>query len=125
MSLGEYLHEKAEESRHNEVIGYLIVIIASIFLIGGILVTVVTTDYPSWFLFLPSHITFHPYSLLALASSLLGAVLLCLGLVLIIHYALERSWYIQEPRKAQMLEMEDAATKKASGFTCQITCLKH
>lgn len=106
MSLGEYLHEKAEESRHNEVIGYLIVIIASIFLTGGILVTVVTADDPSWFLFLPYHITSHPYSLLALASSLLGAVLLCLGLVLIFHYALERSWYMQELRKAQTLEIE-------------------
>ncbi|MEM3752287.1 MAG: hypothetical protein QXM65_04970 [Candidatus Bathyarchaeia archaeon] len=32
MLFSEYLHEKAEESRHNETIGYLIIIIGSVFL---------------------------------------------------------------------------------------------
>jgi len=106
MSLREYLHEKAEESRHNEIIGYLIVIVSSIFLLGGTLITVVTEENPSWFLFLPYHITHHPYSLLGLAYTLMGTVLLCLGIVLIVHYAIERSWYMNELRKAQANEIE-------------------
>ena len=106
MSLREYLHEKAEESRHNEIVGYLIVIVSSIFLLGGTLITVVTEDSPSWFLFIPYHITHHPYSLLGLAYSLMGTVLLCLGMVLIVHYAIERSWYMNELRKAQANEIE-------------------
>ena len=39
MSLRDYLHEKAEESRHNESIGYFIIIIGSIFFVGGSLIT--------------------------------------------------------------------------------------
>ena len=54
MSLRDYLHEKAEESRHNETIGYLIAIIGSIFVIGGILETLIAVEKPhSWFLFFP------------------------------------------------------------------------
>lgn len=32
MLFSEYLHEKAEESRHNKTVGYLITIIGSVFL---------------------------------------------------------------------------------------------
>jgi hypothetical protein len=112
MSLGEYLHEKAEESRHNETIGYLIVITGSIFWLSGTLVTVVIESNPNWFLFLPYHLTSHPYSLMGLSTTLIGIVLLCLGIVLIIHYALERSWYMQELRKAQTTQMEKMRRKR-------------
>jgi len=44
MLSSEYLHEKAEESRHNETIGYII--IGSIFFIGGLLETVITVENP-------------------------------------------------------------------------------
>jgi hypothetical protein len=43
MLFSEYLHEKAEESRHNETVGYFIIVIGSIFFVGGLLVTVITT----------------------------------------------------------------------------------
>ena len=46
MSLRDYLHEKAEESRHNETIGYLIAIIGSVFMIGGILETLIAVEKP-------------------------------------------------------------------------------
>jgi hypothetical protein len=36
-SISEYLHQKAEESRHNETVGYLIVVIGSAFFVGGLL----------------------------------------------------------------------------------------
>jgi hypothetical protein len=43
MLFSEYLHEKAEESRHNETVGYFIIVIGSIFFVGGLLVTMITT----------------------------------------------------------------------------------
>jgi len=57
MLFSEYLHEKAEESRHNETIGYLITIIGSIFFVGGLLETVITVENPEWFLIIPYHLT--------------------------------------------------------------------
>ena len=105
MSLRDYLHEKAEESRHNETIGYLIAIIGSIFMIGGILETLIAVEKPhSWLLFFPyssGKFMGDPYSLLGLSLDLVGLVLLILGIILCVHYALERSWYIGELRKAQ------------------------
>jgi hypothetical protein len=66
MSLKEYLHKKAEESRHNETIAYLIMIIGTIFLIGGTIITVIRPDNPNWILFIPYQSTTHAYGLLSL-----------------------------------------------------------
>lgn len=57
MFFSEYLHEKAEESRHNETVGYLIIIIGSIFFVGGLLETVIKVENPEWFLIIPYHLT--------------------------------------------------------------------
>jgi uncharacterized membrane protein len=90
MFFSEYLHEKAEESRHNETVGYFIIVIGSIFFVGGLLETVIKVENSEWFLIIPYHLTSHPYSLLGLSLMSIGLVLLCLGLALSIHYAREK-----------------------------------
>jgi hypothetical protein len=104
MLFSEYLHEKAEESRHNETVGYLIAIMGSIFFVGGLLETVIKVDSPEWFLIIPYHLTSHPYSLLGLTLTSIGLVLLSLGIALTIHYTRDRSWYLKEIQKAHLLE---------------------
>jgi len=92
----DYLHERAEESRHNEILAYLMFMAGAIFFVGGLLETVITTENPDWFLFFPYKITSHAYSLLGLSMVLGGFTLLVLGIVLGIHYSLDRSLYMNQ-----------------------------
>jgi len=103
MSFREFLHEKAEESRHNETLAYLMFLAGAIFFLGGILETLSLANEPQWFLFIPYHTA-------PLAGAVLGLTLIISGLSLIVFgmasgmdYARNRSWYMQELRKANSL----------------------
>jgi len=95
-----YLHEKAEESRHNETLAYLMFMAGAIFFVGGLLETVVTTENPNWFLIFPYKVTPHAYSLLGLSMVLSGFTLLVLGIILGIYYASDRAIYMNQLREA-------------------------
>jgi len=96
----DYLHEKAEESRHNETLAYLMFMAGAIFFVGGLLETVIIIENPDWFLFFPYKITPHAYSLLGLSMVLSGFTLLVLGIVLGVHYALDRAGYMNQLKEA-------------------------
>ena len=53
MSIQDYMHEKAEESRHNEIIAYMMFLAGSVFFVGGILSSLSMGRVPNWFLFNP------------------------------------------------------------------------
>jgi hypothetical protein len=53
MSAQDYFHEKAGESRHNEMLGYVMFLAGSVFFVGGILSALSMGGDPSWFLLIP------------------------------------------------------------------------
>jgi len=101
-----YLHEKAEESRHNESVGFLIAILGAVFLIGGIIQTLVTVQRPQWFLIFPYQLGSSPYDFLGLAFTLLGVILFLGGIVLGVYYGSQRSWYFNALKESYRVEEE-------------------
>lgn len=112
MSFRDYLHEKAEESRHNENLAYLMFLAGSIFFVGGILETLSLNQNPQWFMFIPYHTEPLAGALLGLALIISGFALIIFGIVAGINYSHHRSWYIQELRKATSVEEESLMPKK-------------
>jgi len=101
-----YLHEKAEESRHNESMGFLIAVLGSVFLMGGIIQTLVTVQRPQWFLIFPYQVGTSPYDFLGLAFTLLGVTLFLGGIVLGVYYGSQRSWYTNALKESYRFEEE-------------------
>jgi VIT1/CCC1 family predicted Fe2+/Mn2+ transporter len=95
-SIKEYLHEKAEESRHNETTAYLMFIAGAVFFVGGLLATIHSSDNLKWFVFLPYNLTSHPASFLGLTLTLSGISLSVYGVVVGIFYSRKRTFYMQQ-----------------------------
>jgi len=113
MSFRDYLHEKSEESRHNETIAYLMFLAGVIFFVGGITETLSLTENPEWFLFIPYHTDPIAGAVLGLSLTVSGICLIVFGIATGLNYSRKRSWYMQELRKATILE-EDSMMQKRS-----------
>jgi len=117
VSFTSYLHERAEESRHNESVSFSIAILGAVLLVGGILETVTTTSNTQWFLFLPYQLT-ETTGLLGMALTVVGLALLIFGIGLAIYYSSQRVWYFDELKKAYSLEeakLRSKSKKKSVG----------
>lgn len=106
LSFSYYLHEKAEESRHNESIAFSIAIIGSVFLVGGMIQTLLVVQRPQWFLIFPYEFGASPYGFLGLGFTLMGVMMLLAGIVLGVHYAAQRIWYTNALKDAYRFEEE-------------------
>jgi len=100
----DYLHEKVEESRHNETLAYLMFTAGAVFFVGGTVETMIIAENLDWFFFFPYKFTPHVSSLLGLSLELSGFTLLALGIVLGIHYALEKALYMNQMKGAYVQE---------------------
>ncbi len=104
MSFQDYLHEKAEESRHNETLAYLMFLAGAIFLVGGIQETLSLAKDPEWLLFIPYHTDPIAGAALGLTLIISGFSLIIFGIAAGINYSRHRNWYMQELRKASSLD---------------------
>ena len=107
----DYLHEKVEESRHNETLAYLMFTAGAIFLVGGIIETLIIAETPEWFFFFPYKVTPHMSGLLGLSLELSGFTLLVLGIILGIHYALEKAVCMDQMKGAYVQEKNSEVKK--------------
>jgi hypothetical protein len=104
MSIQDYLHEKAEESRHNETIAYMMFLAGSVFFVGGILSSLGMGREPSWFLFIPYIGNPTQVLFLEIALLLTGLMLIFSGIGVGVHYYRDRGWYMRELGKANNAE---------------------
>ena len=99
MSFQEWLYRKAEQNAHNEILAFLMMILGMNLLIGGLIVTVITTGGPNLLFYL----TQQPLSqsaVLGLVLTVTGFLILSAGFVLVVHYDRQRSWHLNEIEKS-------------------------
>jgi hypothetical protein len=104
MSIQDYLHEKAAESRHNETVAYIMFLAGSVFFVGGILSSLGMGKEPSWFLFIPYIADFTEVMFLQIAFLAVGLFLIVAGIGIGLHYYRDRGWYMKELCKANNAE---------------------
>jgi len=104
MSIHDYLHEKAAESRHNETLAYIMFLAGSVFFVGGILSSLVMSREINWFLFIPYIADFTQAMFLELSFLLVGILLSVAGMAVGLHYYRARNWYLKELSKANDAE---------------------
>jgi hypothetical protein len=101
MSARDYFHEKAEESRHNELIGYIMFLAGSVFFVGGILAALTMNSKPNWLLFIPYDLTSTQALTLELSFLVVGLSLIVVGIASGLHFYRDRSMYMHELFKAK------------------------
>jgi hypothetical protein len=122
MSIQDYLHEKAEESRHNEIIAYMMFLAGSVFFVGGILSSLGMGREPSWFLFIPYLADSTKVLILEIALLLTGLSLIFSGIGVGVHYYRDRGWYMRELGKAN--NAENLMREQRIQFACPIAASK-
>ena len=96
MSAQDYFHEKAEESRHNEMVGYVMFLAGSVFFVGGILTALSMGGQLNWFLFIPYSAGSGQALGLEVSFLAVGLLLIVLGISCGLHFNHDRSMYMNE-----------------------------
>lgn len=120
MSIREYLHESAEESRHKESVGFSMVVLGMVLLVGGVLITLVTAENPDWFLLIPWKQTSNPTSLISLLMTLSGFAIIFAGAIYIMFASSKRAGYLSSLKKA----LESAPKREEETFEQRLQNLK-
>lgn len=96
MSAQDYFHEKAEESRHNEMVGYIMFLAGSVFFVGGILSALSIGGQVNWLLFIPYSASGGQALVLEICFMAVGLLLIIVGISCGLHFNHDRSMYMRE-----------------------------
>ncbi len=108
----QYLHEKAQESRQNEIQSYLMFLAGDLFFVSGILTNLKLTDNPLWFLFIPYCTDFNAGAVLGLSLVIGGLFLIVFGIALGLNHHRDRRWFMEELEKAYKNELRKSNSKE-------------
>lgn len=102
LSIGDWLHRKAEENAHNEILAFLMTVLGVNLVVGGLLVVIIVVGEPSWLLIFPYEPLQTSSAYLGLILTITGFAILSAGFVLVMYYDRKRSWYIKEIEKSSI-----------------------
>lgn len=98
----DWLHRRAEENAHNEILAFLLMILGVNLLLGGLLTVVIVVGEPSWLLIFPYKLLQTQSAYLGLILTITGFMILSAGFVLAVYYDRKRLWYRKEIEKSSM-----------------------
>jgi NADH:ubiquinone oxidoreductase subunit 5 (subunit L)/multisubunit Na+/H+ antiporter MnhA subunit len=99
----DWLHKKAEESAHNEILAFLSIILGVQFLIAGLLVTILISGQEWWLFAIYEQLQTASISL-GLILTIIGFAISLTGFMLVIYYNKKRSWYRRQIEKSSVME---------------------
>jgi len=100
MSFRDYLHEKAEESRHMETLAFIMFLTGALLFVGGLLETISLSGEPNWFLLIPYRTELSMGTYLGLTLVITGICMAVAGVVFGMSHSRQRGWYMQELRQS-------------------------
>lgn len=103
LSYEDWLYRKADHYAHNEILAFLLMILGMVSLVGGLIVTVVTSGQ---LLLIPMVEKFplSPSSSVGLVLTTAGFFVLLGGFVMTVYYDRKRTWHVGEIEKANQLK---------------------
>jgi len=100
----DWMHRKAEENAHNEILAFLLAVLGVNLLIGGLIVVTIVVGELGWLLIFPYKPSQTSSAYIGLILTITGFIILLAGFILVIHYNKKRSWYIKEIEKSSLPE---------------------
>jgi formate-dependent nitrite reductase membrane component NrfD len=99
----EWLHRKAEENAHNEMLAFLLIVLGVQFLTTGLLVTIFTSGQEMWLFALYKQLQTASIGL-GLILTITGFTISSTGFILVVHYDRKKAWYRRQIEKTSIIE---------------------
>jgi len=108
----DWLHKKAEEYAHNEILAFLLIILGIHLLTAGLLVTIIVSGKLDLWLFSIYRQLQTATTSLGLILTITGFAISSAGFILVIHYDRKKSWYRKQIEKSSIAKKWKTNSKR-------------
>jgi len=119
LSFEDWQYRQAEKNAHNEILALIVMVLGANLLIGGLIITVLTTGQPIIIPFITQQTINLPIALGVILTNS-GFAILFAGFALGIHYDKQRSWHLKEIDKSSDRKNWQVAVKTANEMLQEI-----